>query len=112
MHDMLVNWFANGTFQAVYLTLFVLLLVGPMIWLSRWYHRNIGQTSGGRRLKQWQRHHQADSAGGLDVARAIERGHYGDHAKRMQHRVYWFVCYWVIAVAVFGGMAIYFMPSA
>lgn len=112
MHDMLVNWFANGTFQAVYMTFLVVLFVGPMIWLSRWYHRNIGQTSGGRRLQAWQREHQVGSAGGFDAARDIARGHYGEHAKAMQYRVYWFVGYWVMALAVFAGIAIYFMPSA
>jgi hypothetical protein len=112
MFDLISSWFANGTFQAIYLTLLVILMVGPMIWLSRWYHRNIGKTGGGRRLQEWQRRNPAGTAGGLDAAFDIERGDYGQDAKRMQHRVYWFVSYWVIAIAVFGGIAIYFMPSA
>ena len=112
MYDLISGWFANGTFLAIYLTFLVILLVGPMIWLSRWYHRNIGATTGGRRLQEWQRRNPPDTAGGLDAALDIERGAYGPDAKRLQHRVYWFVCQWVIAVAVFGGLAIYFMPSA
>ena len=112
MHELISSWFANGTFQAVYLTFLVVLLVGPMIWLSRWYHRNIGTTSGGRRLQEWRRQHGADAPGGLRVARDLERGAYGQDARRLQHRVYRFVCLWVIAVALFGGLAIYFMPSA
>jgi len=112
MYDLISHWFANGTFLTVYMTFLVILLFGPMIWLSRWYHRNIGKTDGGRRLQAWQRHNPAGTAGGLDAAVDIERGDYGQNAKRMQRRVYWFVCYWVIAVAVFGGIAIYFMPSA
>ena len=112
MHELISGWFADGTFVTVYMTLLVVLLFGPMIWLSRWYHRNIGKTDGGRRLQQWQRRNPAGTAGGLDAALDIERGEYGTNAKRMQHRVYWFVGYWVIAVAVFGGIAMYFMPSA
>lgn len=112
MHDLLSSCFANGTFQAVYLTFLVLLLFGPMIWLSRWYHRNIGKTQGGRRLEDWQRRNTAEGAGALHAARDIEVGVYGGHARGMQHRVYRFVCYWVIAVAVVAGIAIYFMPAA
>jgi hypothetical protein len=112
MHDLLVSWFANGTFQAVYLACLVLLLVGPMLWLARWYHANIGRTEGGRRLQQRQRRTHDDPGDALDVARDLARGGYGADPERMQRRVYRVLAAWLLALAVFGGIAIGYLPAA
>lgn len=111
MSKLLTAWFADPTFQLVYLLVTVAVFTLPMIWLARWYHANIGKTRGGRALQQWQRDNPPDQAGGLDAARAIERGDYGDGARSMQHRIYWFVAGWLLVVAVFVAAGICFMPS-
>jgi hypothetical protein len=112
MHELLTNWFANGTFQAIYLALLVLLLVVPMLWLSRWYHTTIGRTEGGRRLQQRQRRSPDDLGDAIDAARDLARGAYGADAAHRQRRVYRFVAVWLLALAGFGGLAICYLPAA
>ena len=106
------SWFADPTFRAVYIAAFVAVLVGPMIWLSRWYHRNIGNTRGGQRLMRRQNYHGARDPSGILMAGDIERGRYGDTARTMQHRVYKVVGWWLLALAALAVPMFAYMPSA
>jgi hypothetical protein len=86
--------FQDPTFRLWYIAGGMLLLIGPMLWLSRWYHRNILSSEGGRKLMQRQNanrprpHLMPDLRETAGTARGIASGHYGQHAKRMQSQVY------------------------
>ena len=105
--------FQDQNFRLWYIAGGVLLMVGPMVALSLWYHRNILSSEGGRRLMQ--RHNKnrprphfmpnlRETAG---MARGISSGKYGQYAKRMQNRVYWVCAIWVVAVAVYFGVLLW-----
>lgn len=111
MLDTLRSWFADPTFQLVYIGVFVVAMVGPMIAIARWYHRNIGATEGGRKLMDWQRTVGVHEVGGLDKARDIERGAHGAHARGLQRRVYVLVTYWLVGVAVLALPLIFLGPG-
>jgi hypothetical protein len=113
--------FQDPTFRLWYIAGGMLLLIGPMLWLSRWYHRNIGSpgehgsamTPGGRELMQRQRanrpraHVMPDLGEAAATARDIASGRYGQHAKRMQNRVYWVAGVWVAALTAYFGLLIW-----
>lgn len=121
MHDRIARWFANETFETVYILLIAAVVLLPMIALARWYHRNIGRTEGGRRLMREQRRNQGVTHGpgalsnlprAAEMARDISRGEYGPRANRMQRRVYVLVTVWLVVAGVVAGAGIYFMEAA
>ncbi|WP_068460750.1 hypothetical protein [Hyphomicrobium sulfonivorans] len=89
------------------------ILILPMIALSIWYHRNIKKTEGGRRLMGQQAltapivGSLSGFATGLSLGKAIEQGRYGDHARKMQHRVYWVTGLWFAALVIYFGLFIW-----
>ena len=105
--------FQDPTFRLWYIAGGMLLLIGPMLWLSRWYHRNIGGSDGGRKLMQRQQGSlpRVRSTAGLGdavgMARDIASGRYGQHARRMQNKVYWVAGLWVAALTVYFGLLIW-----
>lgn len=105
--------FQDQTFRLWYTAGGMLLLVGPMLWLSYWYHRNIGGSPGGRRLMQRQnanrpQPHVIPNLGDtVSMARDIASGRYGQHAKRMQNKVYWVTGLWVAALTAYFGLLIW-----
>ena len=105
--------FQDPTFRLCYIAGGMLLLVGPMLWLSYWYHRNIGSSERGRRLMQRQRanrprpHVVPNLSDAVSMARDIASGRYGHYAKRMQNRVYWVAGLWVAALTVYFGLLIW-----
>ena len=105
--------FQDPTFRLCYIAGGMLLLIGPMLWLSWWYHRNIGSSGGGRQLMQHQgeKRPRVRSTAGLGdavgMARDIASGRYGQHAKRMQNTVYWIAGLWVAALATYFGLLIW-----
>jgi hypothetical protein len=116
-----VELFQDLTFRLWYIAGGMLLLIGPMLWLSRWYHRNISgsgehgsaMTPGGRKLMQRQQasRPRVRSTAGLGdavgMARDIASGRYGQHARRMQNKVYWVAGLWVVALTVYFGLLIW-----
>ena len=105
--------FQDPTFRLWYIAGGMLLLIGPMLWLSRWYHRNILSSEGGRKLMQRQNanrprpHLMPDLRETAGMARDIASGHYGQHAKRMQSQVYWVAGLWVAALTAYFGLLIW-----
>ena len=105
--------FQDLTFRLWYIAGGMLLLIGPMLWLSRWYHRNISGSEGGRKLMQRQQasRPRVRSTAGLGdavgTARDIASGRYGQHARRMQNKVYWVAGLWVVALTVYFGLLIW-----
>lgn len=88
-----------------YLVFCFALLVLPMILLSYWYHRRIAQTAGGRALMQRQRASMIRPyfSDGVEIARDIASGRYGQSARTMQNKIYVFVgCWIVVNVIAFG----------
>lgn len=109
----LADFLKDPTSRALTLAIGMAIMVLPMIALSVWYHRNIKKTPGGRRLMAQQGQTPAiigslaGFATGLALGRAIEKGRYGDHARRMQHRVYWVTCCWIAVLVVYFGLFIW-----
>ena len=105
--------FQDPTFRLWYIAGGMLLLIGPMLWLSLWYHRNILSSEGGRKLMQRQNtnrprpHLMPDLRETAGMARDIASGRYGQHAKRMLSRVYWVAGLWVAALTVYFGLLIW-----
>ncbi len=105
--------FQDPTFRLCYIAGGMLLLIGPMLWLSLWYHRNIHNGEGGRRLMQRQNanrprpHVMPNVREVAAMARDISAGRYGQHAKRMQNTVYWVAGLWVAALTVYFGLLIW-----
>ena len=89
-------------------------MILPMVGLAIWYHRNINGTPGGRALMERQNRSRYGVRRGArgarenfreagDLARDIERGAYGDDARRLQTIVYWVAGFWLLAnLACFG----------
>lgn len=93
-------------------------MVLPMIAIAIWYHGNIAGSEGGRELMQRQNAKPVKTRGspndavrnveeGVSMARDIESGRYGQHAKTMQHKVYRYVGLWLLANAVAFGLLIW-----
>ena len=105
--------FQDQTFRLWYIAGGMLLLIGPMLWLSWWYHCDISSSSGGRQLMQRQnanrpRPHVVPNLGdAVGMTRDIASGRYGQHAKRMQNRVYWVAGLWVAALTIYFGLLIW-----
>ncbi|MBI1648920.1 hypothetical protein [Hyphomicrobium sulfonivorans] len=103
----------DPTAHAILLTIGMAILILPMIALSVWYHRNIKKTEGGRRLMGQQAltppivGSLSGFATGLSLGKAIEQGRYGDHARKMQHRVYWVTGLWFAALVIYFGLFIW-----
>lgn len=102
----------------LYLIFCVALLVLPMVVMSIWFHRGINKSPGGRELMArqrgsctWARGSLADAAynagDGVSIMRDISSGRYGNRAKAMMRRVYWFTGLWVLANAVAFGILIW-----
>jgi hypothetical protein len=94
------------------------LLILPMVALSVWFHRGIRHSPGGRALMQrqrgartWARASLADAAynagDGVSIIQDINAGRYGQHAKAMMTRVYWFTGAWVVLNAIAFGILIW-----
>ena len=92
---------ADPTIRGSYLIICFAILVLPMIALSYWYHSRIKRTEGGQELMMRQARTPPYAPGSLSkafgMARDIASGKYGNTARTMQNRVYWFVGLWVIA---------------
>jgi hypothetical protein len=105
--------FQDPTFRLWYIGGGMLLLVGPMLWLSYWYHRNILNSEGGRRLMQRQNANRPrprvmpNLSDTVSMARDIASGRYGQYAKRMQSKVYWVAGLWAAALTVYFGLLIW-----
>lgn len=102
----------------LYLLFCLALLILPMVVLSIWFHRGINKSPGGRQLMErqrgsrtWARGSLADAAynagDGVSIMRDVSSGRYGNHAKLMMRRVYWFVGGWVLANAIAFGIMIW-----
>ena len=108
-----MDLFQDPTFRLWYIAGGMLLLIGPMLWLSLWYHRNILSSEGGRKLMQRQNanrprpHLTPDLRETAGMARDIASGRYGQHTKRIQNRVYWAAGLWVAALTAYFGLLIW-----
>lgn len=102
----------------LYLMVCFALLVLPMIGLSIWYHRNINETEGGRRLMERQNAAPPLPGGGYgaaqrnmrqagEMARDIEAGAYGEAARRLQRKTYWFAGAWLLLNMLAFGLLIW-----
>lgn len=105
--DAIAEAFKDGNFRFWYLVAAFAVMVLPMAALSWWYHSNIGKTPGGRQLMTRQNASPRLLASGVQMARDISRGKYGAAAHEMQKRVYWIVGFWVMALVVIFGLAIW-----
>ncbi len=106
--------FQDPTFRLWYIAGGMLLLIGPMLWLSRWYHRNIAEQRGRAQTDAAPEcepaapaPHARPASKPFGMARDIASGRYGQHAKRMQNRVYWVAGLWVAALTVYFGLLIW-----
>jgi hypothetical protein len=112
MFETFALWLHNDAFRLAYALILAAVLGLPMIFIARWYHGNIRQTEGGRRLMERQNAGRVGPRSlrgvddGIGLARDISAGRYGDHAKRTQGRVYVYVLAWMIAVLVVAGLMI------
>lgn len=110
----LLHALGDPAIRGWYLGFCFALLALPMIALSYWYHRRIGQTAGGRALMKRQgrstiRPHGSmgdatrSLSDGIAIMRDIASGRYGEAPKNMQNKLYVFVGCWVAAnVIAFG----------
>lgn len=105
--DALFDAFRDESFRSSYVIFAFAVMVLPMAALSWWYHTNIRKTPGGRALMQRQKAAPRHLASGVQMAREISRGKYGDAAKQMQTRVYWIVGLWVAALIVVFGLLLW-----
>jgi hypothetical protein len=91
----------DPTIRGWYLIICFAILVLPMIALTYWYHSSIKRTEGGRKLMMRQAEAPPYAGGSLSeafsMARDIAAGKYGNTAKMMQNRVYWFIGLWLLA---------------
>ena len=123
----LAQWLiASETTQLAYSLLMAAVMILPMIWLSIWYHSNIGKTEGGKRLMAKQnsaemrprlgggssifgaQRQATDAASNLKNAGSLHTGimsgKFGAQAKSMQIQVYKFCAVWLGALAVLGAI--------
>ena len=82
----------------------------PMVWMTIWYHRNIRSSPGGRALMERQAKSRPlagtfrGAGDAIPMMRDISAGRYGQHARRMQRRVYWVTGLWVTALTIYFGL--------
>lgn len=105
---------ADPTIRFWYLLFCFAIMILPMVGLSVWYHTNIHADGGGRKLMRRQnrsmprkRRDLGSIPGSLKeagrMARDINKGRYGDQARKMQVTVYWVVGVWLFAnIVAFG----------
>ena len=116
--DAIAHAFLDPTVRGWYLIGCLALLLLPMMALAVWFHRGIRHSPGGRALMQrqrgartWARGTLADAAynagDGASIMRDINAGRYGQHAKAMMTRVYWFTGAWVVVNAIAFGILIW-----
>lgn len=116
--DGMFQLLADPAIRGNYLIFCFALMVLPMIGLALWYHSNINKTEGGRQLMRRQNASRVQTKGSINtayrnvneassLARDIESGAYGEDAKAMQHKVYWVVGLWVVAITVAFGILIW-----
>ncbi len=114
----LLRFISDPTVRDWYILSCFALMVAPMVLLTIWYHTNIGNTEGGRRLMNRQNRSRIKPLGSMsDAARSmreagcmaggIEKGEYGGHARSMQHKVYWYAGLWALANIVAFGLIIW-----
>ncbi len=96
--------------RLAYVTGGMVLMVVPMLWLSIWYHRKIGSSPGGRALMQRQAKSQPLTGtfrgvgDAIPIMRDISAGRYGQHARKLQRRVYWVAGVWIAVQIVYFGL--------
>jgi hypothetical protein len=110
----------NVALHDAYLMFCMAVMALPIIGIAIWYHGNINASDGGRQLmsrqNKWRRRRQR--RGGVaeaqddfrtagQMAKDIQAGHYGDHARTMQNKVYIFILLWLLAVASAFGILIW-----
>lgn len=107
--ETIAHWLADPTTRTLYLVVALAVMIVPMIVLALWYHGKIGADEGGRRLMEDQAANAptprwaGNPSRTVEMARDIAGGAYGEHARRMQIKVYWLVGAWIIAnIIVFG----------
>ena len=97
MFETFALWLHDDTFSKAYILVLMAVMVLPMVLLARWYHGNITNTEGGRKLMKRQNAGQVRPrslrgvADGAGMAHDISAGRYGEHARNMQRRVYIYV---------------------
>jgi hypothetical protein len=112
MFETFALWLHDDTFSMAYILVLMAVMVVPMVLLARWYHGNINNTEGGRKLMKRQNagqvgpHSLRGVADGAGMVRDISAGRYGEDAKGMQKRVYLYVLAWLFAVGVLAGLLI------
>jgi hypothetical protein len=112
MFETFALWLHDDTFSKAYILVLMAVMVLPMVLLARWYHGNITNTEGGRKLMARQDAGKVRPrslrgvADGAGMAHDISAGRYGEHARNMQRRVYIYVFAWLLAVGVLAGLLI------
>jgi Na+-transporting methylmalonyl-CoA/oxaloacetate decarboxylase gamma subunit len=91
----------------IFFCMFVLIV--PMIGLSRWWSRTIGNSEGARALKRKQEDARPTKgsprlAEALQMAKEISNGKYGDEVKTIQRTVYLFVFGYILVCGVAFGL--------
>lgn len=114
--DIMLETLRTIALSEFYLLFCMAVMVIPMIALSIWYHSNINDTEGGRALMK-QQNAWRDRGGNKNIgdsahtagrlAAGIQSGHFGEHAKRMQTKVYWVVALWILACTLCFGLLIW-----
>ncbi|ODS02999.1 hypothetical protein AUC71_12150 [Methyloceanibacter marginalis] len=115
--DAIAHAFLDPTVRGWYLIGCLALLLLPMMALAVWFHRGIRHSPGGRALMQRQRgartcagdarRRRLHAGDGASIMRDINAGRYGQHAKAMMTRVYWFTGAWVVVNAIAFGILIW-----
>ena len=106
----ILDLFKNETFNFVYSIIGLILMIGPIIVLTRWYHARMRGTSGGRAAVQQQRAigpYARELGAGLDLGRALMRGRYGREPQSIYRRTVVLVVVWVVVMVLWWGLLIW-----
>ena len=112
MSKAIAHWLADPAIYTAYLVFALAVLIVPLIILSRWYHKSVDRSAGGRALMKEQNAappvaHGAFLFQNISTAvrlyKKIAAGVFGKQVQRLQNRVYWFLGFWILAnIIVFG----------
>ena len=104
--------FFHPSSHSVYYVALALIIL-PMLILARWYHARIRRTRGGRELMRRQSvsgrdiNQASDSiVEGMDMARDIGAGRYGDDVRQIHNAVYLWVSVWIATLLLVFGLFI------
>lgn len=116
--DSLMTTLQDPDVRAWYVAIGMTLIIAPMLLLAFWYHRAIRRSPGGRELMRRQHARPVRARGsllqahaqlreGIDIARDVSRGRYGDYARGVQNKVYWLTGVWATALVAYFGLLLW-----